>query len=47
LREIYKKWSGRNNSVGAAKFMALSEFTDLITDANIYNDDFGQNQVAS
>jgi len=41
LKEIYKKFSGRNNSVGAIKFMSLSEFTDLITDVNIYNDEFG------
>lgn len=27
--------------------MSLSEFTDLITDVNVYNDDFGQKQVAS
>ena len=47
MKEIYKKYSGRNNGVGAVKFMSLSEFTDLITDVNVYNDDFGQKQVAS
>jgi hypothetical protein len=47
LKEIYKKWSGRNNGVGVAKFMSLSEFTDLLTDVNVYNDDFGQKQVAA
>jgi hypothetical protein len=46
LRFIYQKFSGRNNATGAPKFMALSEFTDLLTDANVYNDDFGQKQVA-
>jgi hypothetical protein len=42
LRDVYRKWSGRNNTVGAPKFMSLSEFTDLMTEANVLNDDFGQ-----
>ncbi len=46
LRDVYRKWSGRNNAVGAPKFMSLSEFTDLMTEANVLNDDFGQKQVA-
>jgi len=47
LRIVYNRWIGRFNEVGKPKFMSLAEFTDCISEINIFNEDFGVKQLAA
>jgi NLR family CARD domain-containing protein 3 len=42
LKQIYQKNSGRFMAVGTnARYMSVTELTELLTDADIFNDEFG------
>ena len=45
IRELYKKYSGRNDSPGMPKYMYLDEFTDLFVDAGLSTDHFGTREI--
>jgi hypothetical protein len=43
---VYSKWTGRHNAVGAAKFMSVEEFTEMIVQAGLLREDVGVSQIA-
>jgi hypothetical protein len=47
VREIYKKFSGKNDLPGKPKFMYLDEFTDLFNEARLSTDHFGSREINS
>jgi len=45
LKDIYKKYSGRDALPNEDRFMSLGEFIDLITYSGVVDDSFGAREI--
>jgi hypothetical protein len=45
LKDIYTKYSGREAMGGEQKYMALSEFVDLVTSTQVIDENFGVREL--
>ena len=45
VKGLYDKYSGRYSLPGQAPFMSLEEFTQMVTDSNVIDENFGAREV--
>ena len=47
LKDIFKRYSGKETLPGEQKFMSMNEFIDLVTSSGVVDDNFGAREIGT